>query len=33
VVAVSPDVSKVFVTGGSFGDGTDYDYATLAYKV
>ena len=31
-LAVSPDGTSVFVTGGSFGDGTQEDYATLAYS-
>jgi DNA-binding beta-propeller fold protein YncE len=29
-VAVSPDSSKVFVTGYSYGSGTGYDYVTTA---
>ena len=31
-VAVSPDGSKVAVTGGSFGSGTSYDFVTVAYS-
>jgi len=30
-VGISPDGSKVFVTGYSTGDGTSYDIATIAY--
>src|SRR5438046_9196263 len=29
-VAVSPDGSKVYVTGYSYGNGTGYDYLTMA---
>ncbi|MDR2987925.1 MAG: PQQ-binding-like beta-propeller repeat protein, partial [Nocardiopsaceae bacterium] len=31
-VAVSPDGTKVFVTGSSEGNGTNRDYATVAYN-
>jgi hypothetical protein len=31
-LGVSPDGSKVFVTGFSFGSGTNYDHATVAYS-
>jgi hypothetical protein len=31
-VAASPDGTKVFVTGDSYGGQTDYDYTTVAYR-
>jgi WD40 repeat protein len=31
-IAVSPDGSRVFVTGGSLGQAFTYDYATVAYS-
>jgi hypothetical protein len=31
-VAISPDSSKVFVTGETFKAGPDYDYTTFAYR-
>jgi DNA-binding beta-propeller fold protein YncE len=31
-VALSPDGSKVFVTGGSTGSGTALDYTTIAHS-
>src|SRR5262249_55493433 len=31
-IAVSPDGTKVFVTGNSFGGGTNDDYVTWAYR-
>ena len=30
-IAASPDGTRVFVTGESYGSGTGYDFATLAY--
>jgi hypothetical protein len=32
-IGVSPDGTKVFVTGHSLGSTGTYDYATVAYKV
>jgi DNA-binding beta-propeller fold protein YncE len=32
-VSVSPDGTRVFVSGGSIGSGPSYDYATIAYDV
>jgi hypothetical protein len=32
-IAVSPDGTRVFVTGGSTGSGTGSDYTTVAYAV
>jgi len=31
-LGVSPDGTRTFVTGASFGLGTDFDYATVAYS-